>query len=635
MHPNDPSDGPETGAGAEHGDAEHGRTGSGAPNQTESNQTGAEQARAEQTGTEPTDTGRSGVGEPAANDAVAAAAFSDTPDPGEAPEAQGPAAPRFSPPEGAEPGWATGPNDTDRVSYVFPGPAEGRGGAAPGAPQGFPGSVPGAGRNEPRPGAPYGSHGAHQAHPGHPGQQGSHTAAFGSVGHGDPSGGYGGSGGQQGPGPGDPSQGGAPAFGLPGQPHYHQFGQGTYPGQPQEPRKKRGTGRIVGIAAATALVTSLIVGPAAALGTAYLLPGSAPISSLTGEQGSSATEGAVGDVAEQVLPSVVSIQTGAGGGSGVVISSDGQILTNSHVVDAGEGGPIQVRFNDGSAAEAEVLGSDPVSDIAVIQAKGRTDLTPATLGDSDQVGVGGEVVAIGSPLGLSGTVTTGVVSALNRPVNTGATESGGGQTATVINAIQTDAAINPGNSGGPLVNLAGEVIGVNTAIAGLSQESGSVGLGFAIPINQVRPITEQLIEHGSASYPAIQATIAPSQTGGAEIMELTEGGAADEAGLQPGDVVVGVDGEAVTSPDQLIAQIRARQPGDEVTLSVLSGGSGSEQEVTVTLGEQGAAAAQEETPEVVEACRGRLPSRVPGTRGGVGRPAGRPTPARIAVVNAG
>jgi putative serine protease PepD len=356
--------------------------------------------------------------------------------------------------------------------------------------------------------------------------------------------------------------------------------------------KKRGSGRIVTVAAITALITSLIVGPMTALGTAYLFPNglSGPISSLNQEQESTRTEGEVGEVADTVLPSVVSIRTASGGGSGVVISSDGQILTNAHVVAAAEGGPIEALFNDGSSARAEVLGSDPVSDIAVIQAEGRNDLVPATLGDSEQVGVGAEVVAIGSPLGLSGTVTTGVVSALNRPVNTGQA----GQTSTVINAIQTDAAINPGNSGGPLVNMNGEVIGINTAIAGVSQDSGSVGLGFAIPINQVRPIAEQLVEDGSASYPAIEATITNSRVGGAEIVEVTEGGAADEAGLRSGDVVVSVDGKPVATPDELIAQIRIRQPGEEVAFEVLPGGSGSEEEVTVTLGEQSAASAQSE-----------------------------------------
>ncbi|WP_017603948.1 S1C family serine protease [Nocardiopsis alkaliphila] len=458
-----------------------------------------------------------------------------------APEAERAGAPRFSPPQGPAPSWATGPNNTDRAPFIFHGQGPHTGPHPVGPPQHGPGPGPFG------PGAP--------------------------------------------PGPSGPQQPSAFAGG----PRYPEpFGRPPGGPLPEEAAKKRGTGRIVGIAAATALVTSLIVGPVAALGTSYLLPGAEPISSLTGEQGSTATEGAVGEVAEQVLPSVVSIQTGSGGGSGVIISSDGQILTNAHVVAAAEDGPLQVRFNDGTAAEAEILGSDPVSDIAVIQAQGRDDLTPATLGDSDQVGVGGEVVAIGSPLGLSGTVTTGVVSALNRPVNTGATESGGGQTSTVINAIQTDAAINPGNSGGPLVNLAGEVVGINTAIAGLSQESGSVGLGFAIPINQVRPIAEQLVAKGSASYPAIQATIAPSRNGGAEVVEVTDGGAAEEAGLSTGDVVVSVDGETVSTPDELIAQIRTRQPGDEITLGVLAEGSGSPQDVQVTLGEQSAVSATEE-----------------------------------------
>ncbi|WP_047869746.1 trypsin-like peptidase domain-containing protein [Nocardiopsis sp. RV163] len=468
------------------------------------------------------------------------------------------AGPTFSPP-GQPPRWATGPNDPEHASYTFPPPGGGYGAA----------------------GGQHGQFSAHHPAPPHSGQNGPH----GPTGHGQPPYGDGGAFGAGGPGgPGDHcGHGGQPPFG------------GAFPGSvpPQGSGRKRGSGRIVTVAAITALVTSLIVGPMTALGTAYLFPNglSGPISSLNQEQESTQTEGEVGEVADTVLPSVVSIRTANGGGSGVVISSDGQILTNAHVVAAAEGGPIEVLFNDGSSARAEVMGSDPVSDIAVIQAEGRNDLTPATLGDSEQVGVGAEVVAIGSPLGLSGTVTTGVVSALNRPVNTGQS----GQTSTVINAIQTDAAINPGNSGGPLVNMNGEVIGVNTAIAGVSQDSGSVGLGFAIPINQVRPIAEQLVEDGSASYPAIEATITNSRVGGAEIVEVTEGGAAAEAGLQAGDVVVSVDGEQVSTPDELIAQIRTRQPGEEVTLGVVpDGGSGSEEQVTVTLGEQSVEAAQNE-----------------------------------------
>lgn len=419
---------------------------------------------------------------------------------------------------------------------------------------GFAGGYAGSGEHAPPPGG----HGGH----GGPGQ----TASFGMGGHGQP-------------------PGGMPPYG-PGYP------QG--PGPSQEPRK--GTGRVIAIAAVTALITSLVVGSVVAVVSAFLFSGGlgSSVSSLDQEGESTSTEGEVGDVAEQVLPSVVSIQASGGGGSGVIISSDGQILTNSHVVQAADGDQLEVMFNDGSGARAEVLGADPVSDIAVIQAEGQSGLTPAQLGDSDQVGVGGEVIAIGSPLGLSGTVTTGIVSALDRPVNTGASEGQNTQTSTVINAIQTDAAINPGNSGGPLVNMAGEVVGVNTAIAGVSQESGSVGLGFAIPINQVQPIAEQLIEDGSASYPAIEATISGNLAGGAQIVEVSDGGAADEAGLEPGDVVVSVEDREVSSPDQLIAEIRSHQVGDEISLGVLRGGNGDEEEVQVTLGEQSAASVEEE-----------------------------------------
>lgn len=386
------------------------------------------------------------------------------------------------------------------------------------------------------------------------------------------------------------------AFYAPGAgPQHGAFPQ--YGPPPPQPERKRGN--VVTVALITALITSLIVGPAAALGSAYLFPDGlgSPTSSLSGEQGSSPTEGEVGEVAESVLPSVVSIQTPQGGGSGVIISSDGQILTNAHVVAAAEGEPLEVLFNDGTGARADILGADPVSDIAVLQVEGQGGLTPAELGDSDQVGVGGDVVAIGSPLGLSGTVTTGVVSALNRPVNTGMAEAGEAQTSTVINAIQTDAAINPGNSGGPLVNMAGEVVGINTAIAGVSQDSGSVGLGFAIPINQARPIAEQLIEGGSASYPAIEATIAGDPAGGARVVEVTGEGAADEAGLEAGDVVVSVDGEQINTPDQLIAAIRANQPGDELSLGVLRGGEEPEEEISVTLGEQSADSVEPEESE--------------------------------------
>ncbi|RCV61017.1 S1C family serine protease [Marinitenerispora sediminis] len=367
------------------------------------------------------------------------------------------------------------------------------------------------------------------------------------------------------------------------------------------------------VAGATALVTSLVVGPTAAVVTTRVLShneGSAA-SSLTAQPSGSVSSGSVSTVAAKTLPSVVSISTSTGsGGSGVVISADGQILTNNHVVAGAADDGLKVQFNDGSEAAARVLGADPVSDLAVIKVDGRDDLTPAAFGDSDKVEVGADVVAIGSPLGLSGTVTSGVVSAVDRPVNTGTTQEeqpqqqlpfgfpgqGDGssgptstQTSTVINAIQTDAPINPGNSGGPLMNMSGEVIGINTAIATTGAgagESGSIGLGFAIPINQARPIAEQLIEDGRADYAAIDATITSAGGGdgepGAGIVRVSSGGAADDAGLQPGDVVTKIDDRRVSDADVLIAAVRSHQPGDTVTVTYQRDGRTHETDVTLS-----------------------------------------------------
>ncbi|MDA8370982.1 MAG: trypsin-like peptidase domain-containing protein [Nocardiopsaceae bacterium] len=374
-----------------------------------------------------------------------------------------------------------------------------------------------------------------------------------------------------------------------------------------EPQPKKPSfwqrGKVPVIAAVTALITSLIVSPLAVALTLYLTRDGGPgEGSLTNGQASSVSTGSVSAVAEKALPSVVSIEVGEGSGSGVIISSDGQILTNSHVVASADGDAVNVRFNDGSEAEAEVMGADPVSDLAVIKAEGVGDLTPAVFGDSDKVEVGADVVAIGSPLGLSGTVTSGVVSALERPVNTGAAEpeepeqgdpfdqprqedSPEARTATVINAIQTDAPINPGNSGGPLMNMNAEVIGINTAIADTSQfgEAGSIGLGFAIPINHAKPIAEQLVAEGRADYAAIDATITSSRRGdGAAIVETREGGAAAAAGLRRGDIITSVNGESVEGPDALIAEVRSHRPGDTVELGYIRDGEEDTAEVTLS-----------------------------------------------------
>lgn len=302
----------------------------------------------------------------------------------------------------------------------------------------------------------------------------------------------------------------------------------------------------------------------------------------------------VAAIADAVLPSVVAIEVrapnGNGTGSGFVLRADGYILTNSHVVaPAAAGGELSVLFADGSEEPAELIGRTGEYDLAVIKVD-REGLTPLVLGDSDAVVVGQPVVAIGAPLGLEGTVTQGIVSALNRPVMAGDADS-----TAFINAIQTDAAINPGNSGGPLVNTEGEVIGINSAIAqspGLPT-GGNIGVGFAIPSNQARRTAEQLIETGEATYPAIGALLDTRYVGEGvqvatepqgDVPPLTPDGPADRAGIKPGDVILAIDGRPVTQPDEFIVAIRARAPGDSVTLTVRDD-DGEEREVRVVLTE--------------------------------------------------
>ena len=297
--------------------------------------------------------------------------------------------------------------------------------------------------------------------------------------------------------------------------------------------------------------------------------------------------GSVQDVAETVLPSVVRIDVrsgqGGGSGSGIVLSSDGQILTNEHVIAAaGEGADITVSFDDGSRASATVLGSDPLTDTAVIQAEGVEGLTPATIGKSEDLRVGQAVVAIGSPFGLDATVTSGIVSALDRPVGVASDASGD---ATIYPAIQTDAAINPGNSGGPLVDTFGNVVGINSSIrtsGSTSGAGGSIGLGFSIPIDEVLPIVEQMAAgeeptHARLGISVSDAGITEGQSGaeaviGALVREVGEDSTAGAAGLETGDVVVRVDDTMITGSDSLVATIRSYRPGDTVTLTFVRDG---------------------------------------------------------------
>ncbi len=307
-------------------------------------------------------------------------------------------------------------------------------------------------------------------------------------------------------------------------------------------------------------------------------------------------EGSVADIAAKVLPSVVFIEVmdgeGYATGSGFVIAEDGYILTNQHVIQGGSTqDSIIVTFSDGQEETATVVGSTVDYDIAVIKVD-RAGLTPLTLGDSDSAVVGDPVIAIGAPLGLEGTVTTGIVSALNRPVSAGDLNN-----TSYINAIQTDAAINPGNSGGPLVNTAGEVIGINSAIAQtptqiMGNTTGNIGLGFAISSNQAARTSQEIINTGQATVPVIGVLLDSRNQGeGVTVVSesvqgehpVTPGGPADQAGIVAGDVILAIDGRPVAQSDELIVAIRSKAPGEEIVLTLRDGQDG-ERDVTVVLG---------------------------------------------------
>lgn len=321
--------------------------------------------------------------------------------------------------------------------------------------------------------------------------------------------------------------------------------------------------------------------------------------STTGAQ--NRAPGSIAGIAKRVVPSVVMIKvqngTEAGAGTGFIVN-DGFIVTNNHVVStAADGGTMQVVFNDGKTTGGSIVGRDETSDIAVIKPDQLGNRPPLVLGNSDGLAVGDPVIAVGSPLGLAGTVTTGIISALNRPVNT----SGAGGESSFINAVQTDAAINPGNSGGPLVDSQGRVIGVNSAIAtlgdqslpGNQQQSGSIGLGFAIPSNQVKGVAEQLIKNGKATHPVIGACIDMSFQGGARISTqgsptqckggpVVPGGPAAKAGLKPGDVITSFAGKPISGPDELIVAIRSHSPGESVPITFTR--NGQQKSATLVLG---------------------------------------------------
>ncbi|MBW5252617.1 trypsin-like peptidase domain-containing protein [Streptomyces sp. P01-B04] len=389
------------------------------------------------------------------------------------------------------------------------------------------------------------------------------------------------------------AQGGGPVWGAPAQPQ-----------APDAPRK-RGAGGLVAAVVVAALVAGGVGGAlgfwAADSNNDSGSSGSTTVAASGTPQDLKRDPGTVAGVAAKALPSVVTIDAqggdGEGGtGTGFVYDKEGHILTNNHVVaSAADSGQLTATFSNGKKYDAEVVGRAQGYDVAVLKLKNPPQgLTPLPLGNSDQVAVGDSTIAIGAPFGLSNTVTTGIISAKNRPVASG---DGSGGSNSYMSALQTDASINPGNSGGPLLSAGGAVIGINSAIqstgsTGQSQ-AGSIGLGFAIPVNQAKNVAQQLIKTGQPVYPVIGATVTMDEkTGGAVISDqgaggteaVTKDGPAARAGLRAGDVITKFNDTVVDSGPTLIGEIWTHKPGDKVTLTYKRDGKTSTAEVT--LGER-------------------------------------------------
>ncbi|MFE3637206.1 trypsin-like peptidase domain-containing protein [Streptomyces sp. NPDC059168] len=373
--------------------------------------------------------------------------------------------------------------------------------------------------------------------------------------------------------------------------------------QQPAPKPRNGRGGLI----AAVLVAALVAGGLGG-GIGYTLArgsdgsGSTTVSASDGASQIKRAPGTIANVAAKALPSTVTIEaestSGEGGtGTGFVFDTQGHIVTNNHVVaDAVDGGKLSATFPNGRKYDAEVVGHAQGYDVAVIKLKNApSDLKPLALGDSDKVAVGDETIAIGAPFGLSNTVTTGIISAKNRPV--ASSDGSASSKASYMSALQTDASINPGNSGGPLLNASGAVIGINSAIQSSSSggfgsgQSGSIGLGFAIPINQAKYVAQQLIRTGKPVYAKIGASVSLEEsTAGAKITDqgasgaaaVESGGPADRAGLKPGDVITKLDDHVIDSGPTLIGEIWTHKPGDKVTITYKRGGQ--EHTVDLTLG---------------------------------------------------
>ncbi|MFF7201571.1 trypsin-like peptidase domain-containing protein [Streptomyces sp. NPDC008141] len=372
----------------------------------------------------------------------------------------------------------------------------------------------------------------------------------------------------------------------------------SHPGEPAKKRSRRGS-LLVG-----ALVVALLAGGIGGGIGAYIERNGGitqvELQQAPRDNGDRAPDSVAG-IASSALPSVVTLHVSGGGeqgtGTGFVLDEQGHILTNNHVVDpAGAAGEISVTFSGGETAKATLVGKDSGYDLAVVKVAGVSGLKPLPLGNSDSVQVGDPVVAIGAPFDLQNTVTSGIISAKERPITAGG-EKGDGSDVSYVDALQTDAPINPGNSGGPLVDTKARVIGINSAIRAADTagaeggQAGSIGLGFAIPINQGKRVAEELINTGKATHPVIGVSLDMKYSGdGARVGEkgkdgsgsVSAGGPAAKAGIKAGDVITKVDGQRVHSGEELIVKIRSHRPGDRLELTVVR--AGKERTMTLTLG---------------------------------------------------
>ncbi|GAA3340158.1 hypothetical protein GCM10020358_26660 [Amorphoplanes nipponensis] len=396
--------------------------------------------------------------------------------------------------------------------------------------------------------------------------------------------------------PGQPGQW-TPGAGVPPQSEAPAWAQAV--GTDQRDPARTGRGRKIFVAGAAAVLIALGAGGVGAA-TALAFDDD---NAATTVQTSDASVNRVVDrsslaqIVSAVKDSVVSITTQTGEGSGVVISADGYIVTNNHVVATATGDTVTVIFANGKKAQAKIIGTDPRTDLAVIKADGVSGLAAAKFGDSSKMQVGDTVLALGSPLGLEGSVTEGIISAKDRTIQSGGQDQQqtpqnpfggqqqqqGGGTTSMSGLLQTDAPINPGNSGGALVNTNGEVIGINSAIATSGQSSGNIGLGFAIPSNKAKDVADALMAGKKVSHPALGVSVTEAEGGGALVSTVTPNSAAAKAGLQQGDVVNSVNGKAVNDSDDLVAIIQGAKVGDKVTIVFTR--NGQQQTVSATLAE--------------------------------------------------